>query len=86
MRPPEAVARGCSVKKMLLKISQNSQENNCVGVFLQYSCRAEALHFTKKETPTQVLSCELCENFKNTFFIEQLRWLLLDHVGYSKTC
>ena len=27
-----AVARKCSVKKVLLKISQNSQENACVGV------------------------------------------------------
>ena len=25
-------------------------------------------HFIKKETPTQVLSCEYCEIFKNTFF------------------
>ena len=30
-----------------------------------------------KETPTQLFSCEYCEIFKNTFFIEQLRWLLL---------
>ena len=29
---PEAVIRGCSVKKMLLKISQNSQENTCARV------------------------------------------------------
>ena len=27
--------------------------------------------FIKKETPAQVLSYESCENFKNTFFIEQ---------------
>ena len=27
-----AVARRCSVKKMFLKISQNLQENTCVGV------------------------------------------------------
>ena len=30
-----------------------------------------------KGTPTQVFSCEFCEVFKNTFFIELLRWLLL---------
>ena len=29
--------------------------------------------FIKKETPAQVLSYESCENFKNTFFIEQPR-------------
>ena len=28
----EAVGRRCSVKKMFLKISQNSQENNCAKV------------------------------------------------------
>ena len=32
---------------------------------------------TKKETPTQVFSCEYCENFMNTFFTEHLHWLLL---------
>ena len=33
--------------------------------------------FIKKETLAQVFSCEFCEIFKNTFFIEDLRWLLL---------
>ena len=27
-----------------------------------------------------VFSCEFCEIFKNTFFIEQLRWLLLKFI------
>ena len=30
-----------------------------------------------KETPGQVLSCEICRIFKNAFFYEHLRWLLL---------
>ena len=30
-----------------------------------------------KETPRQMFSCEICEIFKNIFFIEHLRWLLL---------
>ena len=29
---PEAVARSCSIKKVFLEISQNSQENNCARV------------------------------------------------------
>ena len=33
-------------------------------------------NFIKKETLAQVFSCEFCEIFKNTFFIEHLRWLL----------
>ena len=27
----------------------------------------------KENTPTQMFSCELCKNFKNTFFIEHLQ-------------
>ena len=37
----------------------------------------EASNLVKKETPTQVFSCEFYENFKNTFFIGHLWWLLL---------
>ena len=33
----------------------------------------EACNFIKKETLTQVFSCEFCEICKNTFFTEQLR-------------
>ena len=38
-------------------------------VFLKY----------RKETPALVFSSEFCEIFKNNFFIEHLRWLLLKH-------
>ena len=31
----------------------------------------------KEEAATQVFSCEHCESFKNNFFIERVRWLLL---------
>ena len=65
----EAGTRWCSVRKLFLEISQNSQESTCVGVsFLMKSYRPEACKFVKKETPTQVLSFEFCEVFKNTFF------------------
>ena len=46
---------------MFLEISQNSQENTC------------ARDFIKKETLTQVFTCEFCEISKNTFFTEYLR-------------
>ena len=62
-----AVCRG-SVKKMFLKISQNSQENTCIE-----SCRFAGCSFIKKETPIQVLSCEFCEILKNTFFTEDIQ-------------
>ena len=32
------------------------------------------------ESPTQELSCEYSEIFKNTFFIEHFRWLLLEMI------
>ena len=63
--------RRCSIKKVFLKISQNSQENTCSRVFFLIKLRAS--NFIKKETLAQVLSCEFCEIFKNIFFREHLR-------------
>ena len=42
-----------------------------------YSCRPKACNFIKKETVTQVFSCEFCENFKKTFLTENLRVTVL---------
>ena len=55
----EAVAQRCSVNKVLLEISQNSQENICARVSFSIKLQKEAL--------AQVLSCEFCEISKNTF-------------------
>ena len=63
----EAVVQRCSVRNMFLKISQNSQKNTCVRVFF----------LIKLQNLAQVLSCEFCKVFKNSFFIEHLWWLLL---------
>ena len=55
------------MKKVFLKISQNSQENTCARVcFLSYC------NFIKKETLGQMFSCEFCEFFKNIVFTEHL--------------
>ena len=54
---------------MFLKISQISQENMCWSLFL--------IKF-KKETSTQVFSCEICEIYKNTYFEEHLRTIASD--------
>ena len=61
---PEAVVWRCSVKKVFLNISQNSHGNTCA----------------KKETLAQGFSCEFCQIFKNTFFIEDHCWLLLPFI------
>ena len=50
----EAVAQRCSVKKVLLKISPNSQETPVQNLFFQ------------KETLAQLFSYEFCEISKTT--------------------
>ena len=49
----------CSVKKMFLRISQNSLQNTCARVSFLIKLR--------------VFFCEYSEIFKNTYFEEQLR-------------
>ena len=63
------------LKKVLLKISQNSQKNTCArGSFLiKLQASDSACNFIKNETLVQVFSCEFCESFKNTFFSECIR-------------
>ena len=39
---PEAVAQRCSVKKVFLKVSQNSQETTCFRVSFLIKLQAEA--------------------------------------------
>ena len=48
----------CSAKKVLLKISQVSQESFVLEFLFN------------NETPTQVFSCKICEIFKTTYFEE----------------
>ena len=53
----EAVVQRCSVKKLFLEISHNSQENTCARVFFN---KVAALR------PVQVFSCGFFEISKNT--------------------
>ena len=55
---PEAVTRRCSIEKVFLEISQNSQENSCAKVSFLVKLQAET---------SQVFSCEFCKISKNTF-------------------
>ena len=73
-----SVARRCSVEKVLLKISQNSQENTYARASSQ---KPQACNFIEKGTLAQVFCCEFCEISKNTFLTEHLRWLLLNGFG-----
>ena len=61
----EAVVLRCSVKKVLLEILQNSQENTRARDSFLIKLQ---LNFIEKESLAQVFSCEFCEISKNTFF------------------
>ena len=71
----DTVSRRCSVKKMFLGLSQNSQENICARVSLQ-SCMPQSATLLKKDS-AQVLPCKFCEISQNIFSSGYLRWLLL---------
>ena len=89
IKKSEVVVQRCSVKKVFLKISQNSQENTCASLFLNKVAGATG-NFIKKETLAQMFSCEFCEIFKNICFTENLwttaseKWsCLLKNVYYN---
>ena len=63
----EAVAKRCSVKKVFLEISLNSQESTCARVSFLIKLQASACSFIKKETLAHVFSCEFREISRNTF-------------------
>ena len=67
-----------TAKKLFLKISYKLQENTCVRISFLIKLQAETCIFIKKETVTQVFSCEFCEIFKNIFSIEHLRTAVSD--------
>ena len=64
----QASTGGVLLKNVSLQILQNSQEIICTRASFFISCRVEALQNYQKETPAQVLSCEVCEIFKDIFF------------------
>ena len=67
-QPPEVF-----YKIIFWKNSQNSQDDICVRVsFLITLQPCEACNFIKKETSTQVFSCEVFKIFKYTIFTEHL--------------
>ena len=51
--------RRCFLKKAFLKIFQNSSENTCVGISFLTKLQARFATLLKKETLTQVFSCEI---------------------------
>ena len=50
------------------------QEDTCTGVSFQVKMQAEGLQIYRKRDPAQVFSCEFCEMFKNSYFVERLHF------------
>ena len=72
---PEAVVQRCSVKKVFLKNSQNSQENTCARVSFLIKFQAERLWH-------RCFPVNFVEFLKTPVFIEHFWWLLL--FGFKK--
>ena len=69
----EAVARKCSVKRVLLKISQNSQENICARVSSLIKLQASGLQlYKKRDSGTSVLSVNFVKFLRTPITLEHL--------------
>ena len=60
----EAIIQRCSLKKVFLEISQNSQESICQSLFL---IKRKETFFNKKRDSGTGVFCEFFEISKNTF-------------------
>ena len=69
----EAATGGVLWEKVLLEISENSQENTCASASFLMKLQAPVCNFIKKRDSGTLSSCEFCEISKNTFFTEYLR-------------
>ena len=65
--------RRCSLKKVVLKIFANFIEKDLCSIKVA-TLRHEGLQRYQKETQTLVLSCEICDIFRNIYFEELLHW------------
>ena len=83
----------CSLKKVVFKISQYSQENTRAWVSFSIKLQAWSLQRYKKKRPWHRCFPEFCEIFKNTFFKEHLRTIVsalcidcLSHIWHMIHC
>ena len=77
----EAVVQRCSVKKVFLEISQNSQEKTCARVSFLVKLQALACSFAKKRLWRRCSLVNFVKFLRTPFYIEQLRW-----EAYSEPC
>ena len=79
----KAVARRCSVKKVFLKILQNSQENTCARASFLIKLQAYVI---KKETLPQCFPVNFAQFLRTPFLTGHLRWLLLQKYIFGDRC
>ena len=77
----EAATRDALQENVFLEISQNSQENTSARVSILIKLLPETWSFIKMETLAQVLSCEFCKIYKNTFFTKHV-WATASYLIY----
>ena len=83
MANAEAVARSCSVKKVLLNISQSSLENTCARISFFNKVAGLRPPTLFKKRLAQVFSCfpvNFAKFLRTPFYIEHLWWMLLQMV------
>ena len=73
----EAVVQRCSVKKLLLEISQKSQKNTCARVSFLIKLQAWLATLFKKRLWHRCFPVNFVKFLRTPFFIEHLWWLLL---------
>ena len=72
---------------MFFKIGALKNFANFTGKHLRWSLfLVKFLTNFIKGTPTQVFSCEIWKNYKNTFSTEHLQWLLLSKETSAQVC
>ena len=69
----EAVIRRCSIEKVFLKYCNITGKPLQMGLFFNKVAGWSPAAFFKKEALAQIYSCEFCENFRNTYFVEHLK-------------
>ena len=71
-----------TVASLIEYLFVNNENQPTVVFYKKGVLKLEACNYIKRETPTQLFSCEFCEIFRNSFFIEHLRtthsfWIFL---------
>ena len=77
----EAAVRRCSVKKVFLEISQNSQENTCARVSFLIKLQAWPATLLKKRLWHRCFPVNFAKFLRTPFFTEHLWWLLLNMIS-----